>query len=130
MVAGQSGAGKSTQIPQFLLYDELPNLNASQIVCSQPRCIAAKSLSKRVSDELDVNLGEEVGYRTLLEEFAGPNTVLKYVTDRALLHEAMRDSLLRNYSCIILDEVNERTWPTDILMGWIKSVSVSLEVLG
>lgn len=61
MVFGQSGAGKSTQIPQFLLFDELPHINTSRIVCTQPRGIAAKSISKRVSDELDVDLGEEVG---------------------------------------------------------------------
>ena len=121
---GETGSGKTTQIPQFILYDELPHLNRSQIACTQPRRVAAMSVAKRVADELDVKLGEEVGYSIRFEDVTGPKTILKYMTDGMLLREAMSDPSLNNYSCIILDEAHERTLATDILMGLMKDVSI------
>jgi pre-mRNA-splicing factor ATP-dependent RNA helicase DHX15/PRP43 len=112
----------TTQIPQFLLYDELPHLGSSQIACTEPRCSMTESIAQRVAEELDVELGDEVGYKALFEDFTGPKTILKYITDRALLHEAMKDSLLSNYSCIVVDKVDERTIATDILMRLLKTV--------
>jgi pre-mRNA-splicing factor ATP-dependent RNA helicase DHX15/PRP43 len=119
---GETGSGKTTQIPQFLLYDELPHLSHKQIACTQPRRVAAMSVAKRVADELDVKLGEEVGYSIRFEDVSGPKTILKYMTDGMLLREAMSDPSLSNYSCIILDEAHERTLATDILMGLMKDV--------
>lgn len=80
------------------------------------------SVAKRVADELDVKLGEEVGYSIRFEDVTGPKTILKYMTDGMLLREAMSDPLLQNYECIILDEAHERTLATDILMGLMKDV--------
>jgi pre-mRNA-splicing factor ATP-dependent RNA helicase DHX15/PRP43 len=80
------------------------------------------SVAKRVADELDVKLGEEVGYSIRFEDVTGPKTILKYMTDGMLLREAMSDPELKNYACIILDEAHERTLATDILMGLMKDV--------
>ncbi|KAL6450752.1 PRP43 Pre-mRNA-splicing factor ATP-dependent RNA helicase PRP43 [Candida maltosa Xu316] len=121
---GETGSGKTTQIPQFVLYDEMPHLTGKQVACTQPRRVAAMSVAARVADEMDVELGEEVGYNIRFENCSGPKTILKYMTDGMLLREAMEDHDLSRYSCIILDEAHERTLATDILMGLIKQVSV------
>ncbi|CAG8440529.1 3457_t:CDS:2 [Ambispora gerdemannii] len=120
---GETGSGKTTQIPQFLCYDELPHLKKKQIACTQPRRVAAMSVAKRVADEMDVKLGEEVGYNIRFEDCSGPKTILKYLTDGMLLREAMNDPKLERYSAIILDEAHERTLATDILMGLIKEIA-------
>ncbi|KAG5519426.1 hypothetical protein PMAC_002053 [Pneumocystis sp. 'macacae'] len=120
---GETGSGKTTQIPQFVLYDDLPHLNGKQVACTQPRRVAAMSVAKRVSDEMDVVLGEQVGYSIRFEDCTSHRTVLKYMTDGMLLREAMNDHLLSRYSCIILDEAHERTLATDILMGLMKEMS-------
>ncbi|GME96675.1 unnamed protein product [Ambrosiozyma monospora] len=81
------------------------------------------SVAARVADELDVNLGEEVGYSIRFENKTSNKTILKYMTDGMLLREAMEDHNLSRYSCIILDEAHERTLATDILMGLLKQVT-------
>src|SRR5277367_4021762 len=121
---GETGSGKTTQIPQFVLFDDLPHLNNKMVACTQPRRVAAMSVAKRVSNELDVQLGQEVGYSIRFEDVTGPNTILKYMTDGMLLREAMNDHNLSRYSCIILDEAHERTLATDVLMGLLKEVVV------
>jgi pre-mRNA-splicing factor ATP-dependent RNA helicase DHX15/PRP43 len=124
VLVGETGSGKTTQIPQFVLYDDLPHLNGlKQVACTQPRRVAAMSVAKRVADEMDVSMGEEVGYSIRFEDCTGPNTILKYMTDGMLLREAMNDHNLLRYSCIILDEAHERTLATDILMGLLKEVA-------
>jgi len=120
---GETGSGKTTQIPQFVLFDDLPHLNGKMIACTQPRRVAAMSVADRVAKELDVTLGEEVGYSIRFEEKTGPNTILKYMTDGMLLREAMTDPDLTRYSTLILDEAHERTMATDILMGLLKEVA-------
>ncbi|KAF2495810.1 P-loop containing nucleoside triphosphate hydrolase protein [Lophium mytilinum] len=119
---GETGSGKTTQIPQFVLYDDLPHLNGKMVACTQPRRVAAMSVAQRVAQEMDVTLGEEVGYSIRFEDKTGPNTMLKYMTDGMLLREAMSDNNLSRYSTIILDEAHERTLATDILMGLLKEV--------
>ncbi|KAI5959495.1 PRP43 [Candida pseudojiufengensis] len=119
---GETGSGKTTQIPQFVLWDELPQLIGKQIACTQPRRVAAMSVAQRVADEMDVKLGEEVGYSIRFENKTSNKTILKYMTDGMLLREAMDDNLLSRYSCIILDEAHERTMATDILMGLLKQI--------
>lgn len=121
---GETGSGKTTQIPQFVLYDDMPHLQGTQVACTQPRRVAAMSVAKRVADEMDVELGEEVGYSIRFENMTSPKTILKYMTDGMLLREAMEDHNLLRYSCIILDEAHERTLSTDILMGLLKQVTV------
>ena len=120
---GETGSGKTTQIPQFAIYDEIPQVYGKQVACTQPRRVAAMSVAQRVADEMDVKLGEEVGYTIRFEDRTSPKTILKYMTDGMLLREAMHDPTLGRYSCIILDEAHERTLATDILMGLLKTVA-------
>ncbi|KNC98504.1 DEAH-box ATP-dependent RNA helicase PRP43 [Spizellomyces punctatus DAOM BR117] len=122
ILVGETGSGKTTQIPQFLVYDEQPQMKGKLIACTQPRRVAAMSVAKRVAEELDVSLGEEVGYSIRFEDCTSPRTVLKYMTDGMLLREAMHDPLLERYSAVVLDEAHERTLSTDILMGLIKEI--------
>lgn len=119
---GETGSGKTTQIPQFVLFDDLPHLQGKMVACTQPRRVAAMSVAQRVAQEMDVTLGEEVGYSIRFEDMTGPNTIMKYMTDGMLLREAMNDHNLTRYSTIILDEAHERTLATDILMGLLKEV--------
>ncbi|QLG71276.1 hypothetical protein HG535_0B03150 [Zygotorulaspora mrakii] len=121
---GETGSGKTTQIPQFVLFDEMPHLENTQVACTQPRRVAAMSVAQRVAEEMDVNLGEEVGYSIRFENKTSNKTILKYMTDGMLLREAMEDHDLKRYSCIILDEAHERTLATDILMGLLKQVVI------
>lgn len=120
---GETGSGKTTQIPQYVVYDELPQLNRKQVACTQPRRVAATSVAQRVADEMDVTLGEEVGYNVRFDDMSGPKTILKYMTDGMLLREAMHDHDMSRYSCIILDEAHERTLATDILMALLKQIA-------
>ncbi|KAI5287914.1 DEAH-box ATP-dependent RNA helicase prp43 [Ascosphaera aggregata] len=119
---GETGSGKTTQIPQFVLFDDLPHLNGKMVACTQPRRVAAMSVAERVAAEMDVKLGEEVGYSIRFEDMTSSSTILKYMTDGMLLREAMHDNDLSRYSTIILDEAHERTMSTDVLMGLLKDV--------
>lgn len=121
---GETGSGKTTQIPQYVLYDELPQLNKKMVACTQPRRVAAMSVAQRVADELDVELGQEVGYSIRFENKTTPSTVLKYMTDGQLLRETIHDPNMTRYSCIIIDEAHERTLATDILMALLKQLSL------
>merc|ERR1719182_985186 len=113
----------TTQIPSLMLEAGLAR-NRRMVACTQPRRVAAMSVSKRVSEEMDVELGEEVGYTIRFEDMTGTKTILKYMTDGMLLREAMADPLLERYAAVILDEAHERTLSTDILFGLIKEVMV------
>ncbi|KAL2069635.1 hypothetical protein VTL71DRAFT_14314 [Oculimacula yallundae] len=121
---GETGSGKTTQIPQFVLFDDLPHFNGKLVACTQPRRVAAMSVAQRVANEMDVKLGDEVGYSIRFEDVTSSKTILKYMTDGMLLREAMHDHNLTRYSCIILDEAHERTLATDILMGLLKEVAI------
>ncbi|XP_058076216.1 probable pre-mRNA-splicing factor ATP-dependent RNA helicase DEAH2 isoform X2 [Magnolia sinica] len=125
ILVGDTGSGKTTQIPQFALeagyaLDKVEG--HKMIACTQPRRVAATSVSRRVAEEMDVTIGEEVGYSIRFEDCSSPKTVLKYLTDGMLLREAMTDPLLEQYQVIILDEAHERTLATDVLFGLIKEV--------
>jgi pre-mRNA-splicing factor ATP-dependent RNA helicase DHX15/PRP43 len=121
VLQGETGSGKTTQVPQFLL-EMLPQGKKKGIAITQPRRVAAMSVAKRVSEELDVELGEEVGYSIRFEDKYSEKTILKYMTDGMLLREAIQDPLLNRYAIIILDEAHERTLSTDILFGFIKEI--------
>ncbi|CAI5993430.1 unnamed protein product [Closterium sp. NIES-65] len=121
VLVGETGSGKTTQIPQFVV-ECLNATNKKQVACTQPRRVAAMSVSRRVADEMDVTIGEEVGYSIRFEDCSGPKTSLKYLTDGMLLREDMADPLLERYKAIILDEAHERTLATDVLFGLLKAV--------
>ncbi|GAV03217.1 hypothetical protein RvY_13676 [Ramazzottius varieornatus] len=126
VLVGETGSGKTTQIPQwcveFVRANPEPNKKRG-VACTQPRRVAAMSVAQRVSEEMDVQLGQEVGYSIRFEDCSGPRTLMKYMTDGMLLREGMSDPLLDNYGIIVLDEAHERTLSTDILMGLLKEVA-------
>ncbi|KAI5599106.1 hypothetical protein POPTR_002G192500v4 [Populus trichocarpa] len=126
ILVGETGSGKTTQIPQFVLEAvdlESPDKRRKMMIaCTQPRRVAAMSVSRRVAEEMDVTIGEEVGYSIRFEDCSSAKTVLKYLTDGMLLREAMTDPLLERYKVIILDEAHERTLSTDVLFGLLKEV--------
>ncbi|KAK3194328.1 hypothetical protein Dsin_025638 [Dipteronia sinensis] len=125
ILVGETGSGKTTQIPQFVLEGvdiEIPGRRKMLVACTQPRRVAAMSVSRRVAEEMDVAIGEEVGYSIRFEDCSSARTVLKYLTDGMLLREAMTDPLLERYKVIVLDEAHERTLATDVLFGLLKEV--------
>jgi len=123
VVEGETGSGKTTQIPQFLLEAGLADQGKTCVACTQPRRVAATSIAQRVADEMDVVLGKEVGYTIRFEDVTDKyNTVLKFLTDGMLLREAMHDPLLTRYSAIVLDECHERTLSTDVIMGLLMEI--------
>ncbi|KAJ3681815.1 hypothetical protein LUZ60_014388 [Juncus effusus] len=121
VLVGETGSGKTTQIPQFVL-EANDLVKKSMVACTQPRRVAAMSVSRRVAEEMDVSIGEEVGYTIRFEDCSSNKTVLKYLTDGMLLREAMADPLLERYKVIVLDEAHERTLATDVLFGLLKEV--------
>lgn len=123
IVEGETGSGKTTQIPQFILEAGVAKQGRKCIACTQPRRVAATSIAARVAEEMDVELGQEVGYTIRFEDVSDPaKTVLKFVTDGMLLREAMSDPLLSRYSAIVLDEIHERTLSTDIICGLLMEI--------
>lgn len=123
IVAGETGSGKTTQIPQFVAFSDLPHTRGRMIACTQSRRLSAVCAASRVADEMDVQLGGHVGYSIRFEDMTEPGTTfLKYMTDGMLLREAMHDNSLEHYSTIILDDAHERTLATDILIGLLKDL--------
>lgn len=121
VLVGETGSGKTTQVPQFLAENGYSD-DGLLVACTQPRRVAAMSVAKRVAEEMDVKLGNEVGYTIRFEDVTGPSTRLKYMTDGMLLREAMADPTLSRYGAIVLDEAHERTLATDILFGLLKEI--------
>lgn len=123
IIVGETGSGKTTQLPQYLVEDGYTQGKKFQIGVTQPRRVAATSVAARVSDEMNVVLGKEVGYSIRFEDRTTPKeTILKYMTDGMLLREFLTDSKLSKYSCIMIDEAHERTLATDILLGLLKNI--------
>ncbi|PWN44711.1 P-loop containing nucleoside triphosphate hydrolase protein [Ceraceosorus guamensis] len=120
IVVGETGSGKTTQVAQFL--HEEGYTRHGLIGCTQPRRVAAMSVAKRVSEEMEVELGDLVGYSIRFEDCTSERTKIKYMTDGVLLRESLNDPELGKYSAIILDEAHERGLSTDILMGLLKKI--------
>ncbi|XP_023586763.1 ATP-dependent RNA helicase DHX33 [Trichechus manatus latirostris] len=125
---GETGSGKTTQIPQYLYEGGISRQGV--IAVTQPRRVAAISLATRVSDEKRTELGKLVGYTVRFDDVTSEDTRIKFLTDGMLLREAISDSLLRKYSCVILDEAHERTIHTDVLFGVVKTAQRRRKGLG
>ncbi|ALC49886.1 l-1-G0007 [Drosophila busckii] len=122
IIVGETGSGKTTQLTQYLHEDGYSK--HGMIGCTQPRRVAAMSVAKRVSDEMDTQLGEDVGYAIRFEDCTSERTVIKYMTDGILLRESLRDPDLDGYSAIIMDEAHERSLSTDVLFGLLREFVV------
>ncbi|KAH8315474.1 hypothetical protein KR074_003725 [Drosophila pseudoananassae] len=120
IIVGETGSGKTTQLTQYLHEDGYSK--SGMIGCTQPRRVAAMSVAKRVSDEMDTQLGEDVGYAIRFEDCTSERTVIKYMTDGILLRESLRDPDLDSYSAIIMDEAHERSLSTDVLFGLLREI--------
>jgi pre-mRNA-splicing factor ATP-dependent RNA helicase DHX16 len=120
VLVGETGSGKTTQIPQYL--HEIGYSELGKIGCTQPRRVAAMSVAARVAQEMDVRLGHEVGYSIRFENCTSKSTVIQYMTDGMLLREILTEPDLASYSCMVIDEAHERTLHSDILFGLVKDI--------
>jgi len=120
IIVGETGSGKTTQIPQFV-YERILSRD-QDVVVTQPRRVAAISLAERVSFEVDTEIGDIVGYRVRFIDKTNHFTKIKFMTDGMLLRTALLEKTLSAYGCVILDEAHERTINTDLLFGIVKNV--------
>ncbi len=120
VVAGETGSGKTTQLPKMCLDAGLAE--RGRIGCTQPRRVAALSVSRRVAEELGVTWGREVGCKMRFNDDTGRDTRIKFMTDGILLAEVQGDPLLRAYSALILDEAHERSLNIDFLLGYLQGL--------
>ncbi|KAG5651975.1 hypothetical protein H0H81_006749 [Sphagnurus paluster] len=118
IVVGETGSGKTTQLAQFLYEDGYCSFGL--VGCTQPRRVAAMSVAKRVSEEMECKLGSTVGYAIRFEDCTSSETKIKYMTDGVLLRESLNEGDLDRYSVVILDEAHERSLSTDVLMGLLR----------
>ena len=122
VIVGETGSGKTTQIPQYMWEAGFAK-GDSKIGCTQPRRVAAMSVSARVANEAGVKLGNEVGYSIRFEDCTSEKTKLKYMTDGMLLREFLGEPDLASYSVMMVDEAHERTLHTDVLFGLVKDIA-------
>ncbi|WP_311212680.1 MULTISPECIES: ATP-dependent RNA helicase HrpA [unclassified Arthrobacter] len=120
IIAGETGSGKTTQIPKMCL--ELGLGDKGLIGHTQPRRLAARTVAERIASELDVEIGQEVGFQVRFTGEVSASTKIKLMTDGILLAEIQRDKLLRKYSTIIIDEAHERSLNIDFILGYIKRI--------
>ena len=120
VIAGETGSGKTTQIPKMCLEAGL-GIEA-KIGCTQPRRVAALSISRRIAEELNVTWGREVGCKIRFDDRSSPQTYIKLMTDGILLAETQGDPLLSEYNCLIMDEAHERSLNIDFLLGYLKGL--------
>ncbi|KAJ2142415.1 Pre-mRNA-splicing factor ATP-dependent RNA helicase PRP16, partial [Coemansia sp. RSA 678] len=123
VIVGETGSGKTTQLAQYM--HEAGYTRHGMIGCTQPRRVAAMSVAKRVAEEMDVELGAQVGYAIRFEDCTSKQTQLKYMTDGVLLRETLTRRDLAQYSAIIMDEAHERTLNTDVLLGLLKQIAAT-----
>ncbi len=120
IIAGETGSGKTTQIPKMCL--ELGLGDKGLIGHTQPRRLAARTVAERIASELDVEIGQEVGFQVRFTGEVSASTKVKLMTDGILLAEIQRDKLLRKYSTIIIDEAHERSLNIDFILGYLKRI--------
>ncbi len=140
IILGETGSGKTTQIPQFVYERMVTTTNknnykssstttsfkekGTMVAVTQPRRVAAVSVAKRVSQEIGARgkLGDLVGYGIRFDDCSSEQTRIKFFTDGMLLREALNDPLLSRYGAILVDEAHERTLQTDFLLGTLKAI--------
>ena len=122
IIVGETGSGKTTQIPQYL-HEAGYTKDGLKVGCTQPRRVAAMSVAARVAEEMGVKVGNEVGYSIRFEDATSDKTILKYMTDGMLLREFLTEPDLGAYSALMIDEAHERTLHTDILFGLVKDIA-------
>ncbi|MEM6472854.1 MAG: ATP-dependent RNA helicase HrpA, partial [Planctomycetota bacterium] len=120
VVCGETGSGKSTQLPKLCL--EAGRGREAMIGHTQPRRLAARSIADRLADEMGCGLGEQVGYQVRFGDQTGPDTMVKLMTDGILLAETASDRLLEQYDTIIIDEAHERSLNIDFLLAYLKQL--------
>ncbi|MFC1443460.1 ATP-dependent RNA helicase HrpA [Streptacidiphilus sp. N1-10] len=120
IIAGETGSGKTTQIPKICL--ELGRGVRGLIGHTQPRRIAARTVAERVAEELGTELGRTVGWKVRFTDQVGPETAVKVMTDGILLAEIQNDRLLRQYDTLIIDEAHERSLNIDFILGYLKQL--------
>lgn len=120
IVAGETGSGKTTQLPKICL--ELGRGINGLIGHTQPRRLAARSVATRIAEELHSKLGEHVGFKVRFSDHTSPNSYVKLMTDGILLNEIQQDRLLRQYDTIIIDEAHERSLNIDFILGYLKQL--------
>lgn len=120
VICGETGSGKTTQIPKICL--ELGRGVMGMIGHTQPRRIAARSVAQRIAEELSTPLGDAVGYKVRFGDKTSPNTIIKVMTDGVLLAETQRDRYFEQYDTLIIDEAHERSLNIDFLLGYIKTL--------
>lgn len=125
LLVGETGSGKSTQLPQFLLQEQ--SWCSKAIAVTQPRRVAAISLAQRVAEELGTTLGKQspaskVGYSVRFDQNVAPACRIKYLTDGMLVNEMLVDPWLSEYSCVVVDEVHERSVNCDLILGFLRRI--------
>ena len=120
IIAGETGSGKTTQLPKFCL--EAGYGLRGLIGCTQPRRLAASTMAQRVAEELNSEVGSAVGYQVRFRERTSPQTYIKFMTDGILLAETVRDPALFAYDALIIDEAHERSLNIDFLLGYLKTL--------
>ncbi len=120
VLAGETGSGKSTQIPKMCL--SAGRGLKGKIGCTQPRRVAAQSLARRVAEELEVPFGKEVGCKIRFQDESAPQTYIKFMTDGILLSELQNDPMLSEYDTLIIDEAHERSLNIDFILGHLRQM--------
>ena len=123
VIVGETGSGKTTQIPQYMWEAGFAKEEGVRIGCTQPRRVAAMSVATRVADEVGCKLGNEIGYSIRFEDCTSDKTKVKYMTDGMLLREFLGEPDLKSYSVMMVDEAHERTLHTDVLFGLVKDIA-------
>src|SRR5580704_15843306 len=120
IIAGETGSGKTTQIPKICL--ELGRGVTGQIAHTQPRRLAARTVAERIAEELGSSLGETVGYQVRFTDVSADDTLIKLMTDGILLNELARDRELKRYDTLIIDEAHERSLNIDFILGYLRKL--------
>jgi ATP-dependent helicase HrpA len=120
IVAGETGSGKTTQLPKICL--EAGRGVFGLIGHTQPRRVAARTIAHRLAEELSVSVGDEVGFQVRFQDLSKPSTLIKVMTDGVLLAETQNDRFLERYDTIIIDEAHERSLNIDFLLGYLKQI--------